>query len=116
MNWQHLDPNMDIEHVRDLTDYLPGDCRYFKNPDVDPLTPEWQGENTIDLGNETYYGHGIGIRTSDKIIDVLNRFRKDDADTSAYLMNAATNPNYKLLAYNYNLFNSNFQQRFYFYY
>ena len=61
-------------------DYLPGDCRYFNNPDVDPLTPEWQGENAIDLSGGMYYGHGIGIKTADKIIEILNHNRIQDSN------------------------------------
>lgn len=97
MNWQHLDPVLGIQHVRNLPDYLPGDCRYFKNPDVNPETPEWQGENTIDLGNGTYYGHGIGIGTADQIIQALNKNRIPGFETSAYLMNAATRPDFNSL-------------------
>ena len=57
-------------------DYLPGDCVYFKNPDHDLATPEWQGENAILLGNNLFYGHGIGITTAQGIIDELNSNRK----------------------------------------
>lgn len=32
-------------------DLVPGDLVYFKNPQVNPATIEWQGENTIYLGN-----------------------------------------------------------------
>ncbi len=57
-------------------DYLPGDCVYLKNPDHDLATPEWQGENAILLGNNLFYGHGIGITTAQGIIDELNSNRK----------------------------------------
>ena len=79
-------------------DYFPGDYRYFKNPDVNPRTPEWQGENVIDLGDGTYYGHGIGIQTADQMIASLNAYRKPGATRSAYLMDMAGYPDFKYLA------------------
>ncbi|MDD4495708.1 MAG: hypothetical protein PHV32_15450 [Eubacteriales bacterium] len=39
------------------------------------LTPGWQGENAIYLGENRFYGHGAGIAKSDKIIRALNRHR-----------------------------------------
>ncbi|MTI49332.1 MAG: protein-glutamine gamma-glutamyltransferase [Firmicutes bacterium] len=102
MNWHYMDPKLGVNVYRNQSEYLPGDCRYVKNPDVDPLTPEWQGENVIDLGNGRYYGHGIGIRSMDEIIRILNRFRKEDATESAYLMDSATRPDYNRLERLYN--------------
>ncbi|PLT35282.1 protein-glutamine gamma-glutamyltransferase [Bacillus sp. V5-8f] len=67
------------------TDYLPGDCLYFKNPDHHPKTPQWQGENAIMLGENLFYGHGIGITTKEGIIQVLNTKRKPNPVQSAYL-------------------------------
>ncbi|KWW20068.1 hypothetical protein AS888_06525 [Peribacillus simplex] len=67
------------------TDYLPGDCVYFKNPEHDEKTPEWQGENAILLGKNLFFGHGIGITNSKGIIDELNDNRKSNATISAYL-------------------------------
>lgn len=98
MNWQHLDNDLGITGYDNIKDYLPGDCRYFKNPDVDPLTPEWKGENVYDLGNGSYYGHGIGIGNAQNIIDELNKNRIKDSQISAYLMDYASRPNYKYLA------------------
>ncbi|CAH0126856.1 Protein-glutamine gamma-glutamyltransferase [Peribacillus sp. Bi96] len=66
-------------------DYLPGDNLYFKNPDHDEDTPEWQGENAILLGQNQFYGHGIGITNSQGIIDELNGNRKPNASISAFL-------------------------------
>ncbi|MCU6602386.1 protein-glutamine gamma-glutamyltransferase [Peribacillus frigoritolerans] len=66
-------------------DYLPGDCVYFKNPDHDEATPEWQGENAILLGRNLFYGHGIGITTAQGIINELNSNRKPYATISAFL-------------------------------
>ncbi|USK73765.1 protein-glutamine gamma-glutamyltransferase [Peribacillus frigoritolerans] len=71
--------------VRQGRDYLPGDCVYFKNPDHDLATPEWQGENAILLGRNLFYGHGIGITTAQGIIDELNSNRKPYATISAFL-------------------------------
>lgn len=98
MDWQRIDPDLGVNYYVNLPDYLPGDCRYFKNPDVDPLTPEWQGENAIDLSRELYYGHGIGIVTGERIIEVLNMNREPGSETSAYLLDSATRPDFKHLA------------------
>lgn len=95
MNWQDMDELMGISTYRKLPDYIPGDCRYFRNPDVNPLTPEWQGENAIDLGNDKYYGHGIGITNAEGIIEALNRNKVEDSQISAYLMDTATRPYFK---------------------
>ena len=35
MNWRDMDPLIDPATHRGLADYLPGDCRYVRNPDVD---------------------------------------------------------------------------------
>ncbi|WP_220126991.1 protein-glutamine gamma-glutamyltransferase [Bacillus sp. B4EP4a] len=66
-------------------DYSPGDCVYFKNPEHDESTPEWQGENAILLGNNLFYGHGIGITSAQGIITELNSNRKPFATISAFL-------------------------------
>lgn len=90
MNWHHIDPLMTgIAMIRKEADYLPGDRRYFANPDVDPTTPEWQGENVIDLNGTLYYGHGVGIYNAKDIIRMLNRNRASGADDSAYLVDGA---------------------------
>lgn len=98
MDWQHIDNDLRVDYYANEKDYLPGDCRYFKNPDVNPVTPEWQGENAIDLGDGTYYGHGIGIRKAEGIIAALNKRRKDGATRDAYLINSATRPDFMYLA------------------
>lgn len=99
MNWRYIDRLLrDIGFMKYSKDYFPGDRRYFDNPDVDPLTPYWQGENVIDLSGGLYYGHGIGIQNADTIIRVLNDNRKEDADEAAFLMNSASRPNFKNLA------------------
>lgn len=101
MNWQRLDRDLGVRSVDTPPDYLPGDCRYFRNPDVDPETPQWQGENTIDLGSDMYYGHGIGIAPARVIIAALNRKRIPGSTESAYLMEVATRPDFRHLAFLY---------------
>jgi protein-glutamine gamma-glutamyltransferase len=85
----HYDQDLSIK-TRYGTDYIPGDCLYFDNPDVDPKTPHWQGENAIYLGEDMYFGHGIGIRSKQEMIRVLNRLRKPGATKSAYLLEQTT--------------------------
>jgi protein-glutamine gamma-glutamyltransferase len=99
MNWHSLDPVIrEIGAPREAGDILIGDRAYFKNPDVNPKTPEWQGENVIVLPDELYYGHGIGIMNANRIIRALNQNRKSGASRSAYLMQSVSRPNYKRLA------------------
>lgn len=75
----------------------PGDLVYFKNPDHAPETPEWQGENAVVLANDLYYGHGIGIRTSEEMIVALNRKRIPQSVTSAYLSDEVLHPDFEYL-------------------
>ncbi|MGH4124377.1 MAG: protein-glutamine gamma-glutamyltransferase [Clostridium sp.] len=99
MNWHYIDDLLeDAGYLEKRSDYLPGDRRYFVNPDVNPLKPEWQGENVIDLGNELYFGHGIGIGNAEEIIIELNKFRIKEAKSSAYLLDSAARLDFKSLA------------------
>ena len=42
MNWHHIDKLLkEVGLMKKRMDYIPGDRRYFVNPDVDPLTPQW---------------------------------------------------------------------------
>lgn len=94
----------DWEYDRDLglssrsgTDMLPGDVVYFKNPEFNPNTPEWQGENAVVLGGDRYYGHGIGITSASQIIHALNRMRKPGASQSAYRTDSVVRPDFSYL-------------------
>ena len=87
-DWQ-TDDDLPI-HTRRGNDYLPGDCLYFNNPQFDPNKSQWRGENVIDLGNALYYGHGIGIKNAEGMIEALNKRRKPDATESAYLLSQVT--------------------------
>ncbi|WP_309119182.1 protein-glutamine gamma-glutamyltransferase [Paenibacillus sp.] len=80
------------------TRFVPGDCLYFDNPDVDPATMQWQGENVIYMGGDSYYGHGIGIRSADAIVAKLNEHRRPGAFRSAFLLPQTTRPTYMKLA------------------
>ena len=98
MNWHSLHRYLrDTGAMTRRGDYLPGDRRYFVNPDVNPETPEWQGENTIDLGGGLYYGHGMGTHKADKIIRELNANRKDGAARDAHLIQTSARPDFKRL-------------------
>ena len=99
MNWNDINPELrEIGLMHRTGDELAGDRRYFANPDVDPKTPEWQGENVIDMGDGTYYGHGIGRYRAGRIIDALNENRRDDAERGAYLMDSAGRPDFRRLS------------------
>ncbi|WP_379966906.1 protein-glutamine gamma-glutamyltransferase [Ectobacillus sp. sgz5001026] len=86
--WDY-DKNLKLITKTDGT-IIPGDITYFKNPQVDPLTIEWQGENTIYLGDDFHYGHGVGMSTSDQVINTLNLRRKPNAFLTAYITNFIT--------------------------
>lgn len=96
MDW-HYDMDLGINSYRSQSDNIPGDCRYFKNPQVSLKALQWQGENAIDLGDGTYYGHGIGLQDADNIIKALNRNRRRGATKEAYLMDSATRPDFRHL-------------------
>ncbi|HEY8805294.1 MAG TPA: protein-glutamine gamma-glutamyltransferase [Clostridium sp.] len=103
MNWHYIDDILeDAGYLEKRSDYLPGDRRYFDNPDVDPVKPEWQGENVIDLNNGIYFGHGIGVENADEMIKELNEFRIKEAKTSAYLIDSAARLDFRALADVYN--------------
>lgn len=65
-------------------DYIPGDVLYFHNPDYKYHV--WIGENTVYLGKNLYFGHGVGMGSKEEIIEALNTLRKPNATRSAYLL------------------------------
>ncbi len=95
----HWNYDMDLRLTNlPVPGFLPGDVLYFRNPDVNPNTPEWQGENAVDMGGGLYFGHGIGITTADRIIFHLNNHRAPGAQRSAYLMETAVRPDFRYLS------------------
>lgn len=93
----HVDPDLGIQSIH--TDhFLPGDVVYFNNPDFDPETYWWRGENAVVLEDGTYFGHGLGIGTAEQIIQALNKMRKPGSNQSAYLINSVIRPSFKQLA------------------
>ncbi|MGL4821246.1 MAG: protein-glutamine gamma-glutamyltransferase [Bacilli bacterium] len=78
--------------------YCPGDVVYFKNPQVHPATPEWQGENTVYLDDGMYYGHGTSIAPAEQIVWKLNLHRMPYATISAYISDQITHMNADAMA------------------
>lgn len=105
MNWHYIDKILvDVGYITKRSDYFPGDRRYIVNPDVNPVKPEWQGENVMYLGDDIYFGHGIGIKNINEIISSLNKYRIEGANRTAYLLDSAARINFKDLADRYNKF------------
>lgn len=76
----------------------PGDVLYFKNPEVNPDERIWQGENVIKMGDDRYFGHGIGMETGEGIISTLNKHRASGATESAYLEDQFIYPSFGALS------------------
>lgn len=82
--------------TREGTDFIPGDVVYFHNPDY--KYPVWIGENAVMLGNNQYFGHGIGIETKEGMIKALNTLRKDNPTRTAYLLSQYSRLDFKYLS------------------
>jgi len=93
----NVDQDLGLTTIR-TRQFIPGDVLYFDNPEVHPLTPQWQGENVVFMGNGLYYGHGVGIRSAREIIMALNSKRAPFAIQSAYLLDQASRPDYVRLS------------------
>ncbi|WP_432360659.1 protein-glutamine gamma-glutamyltransferase [Sporosarcina sp. UB5] len=89
----NADPNLGLRRYT-THDFLPGDVVYFNNPDFDPATPQWRGENAVVLEDGTFFGHGIGILTAEQMIRALNKLRKPESNQSAYLTTEVARPSF----------------------
>lgn len=95
-DWNY-DSNLRMITTFEKSDMQPGDIVYFKNPDHDPEKPEWQGENAVMLGNDRYYGHGLGIKDSSEMIAALNKKRVPGSRISAYFTDEALHPDFSYI-------------------
>lgn len=93
-DWQY-DRDLRLVTTYNKDEAYPGDVLYFKNPEHDDDTPEWQGENVIMLDDNLYFGHGIGIESGQDIIAALNRMREPGSTISAYLQDLVVYPDYE---------------------
>ncbi|RST76250.1 protein-glutamine gamma-glutamyltransferase [Siminovitchia acidinfaciens] len=75
--------------------FLPGDVLYVNNPDFDRKTPQFRGINAVLLNDGRLFGHGFNIRTSQEMIQILNKKRKPDSHQSAYITKLVTRPSFK---------------------
>jgi protein-glutamine gamma-glutamyltransferase len=94
--WVH-DKDLRFITINNSRESYPGDILYFNNPDFNPDTPEWRGENVVKFDENLYYGHGIGIINAEGIIARLNKLRKPNSTRSAYLLEQASYPDFKYL-------------------
>jgi protein-glutamine gamma-glutamyltransferase len=92
-DWQY-DSDLRLIVDKNARESFLGDVLYFKNPEFNPDTPQWQGENVVKLSDDMYYGHGIGIGSASMIIASLNENRRRGAVQSAYLMDEVVYPDF----------------------
>ncbi|WP_336775963.1 protein-glutamine gamma-glutamyltransferase [Paenibacillus sp. MMO-58] len=95
-DWNH-DGDLWFITTHNKNESYPGDVMYFRNPDFDHETPEWQGENVVKLSDNLFFGHGIGIESGEQIVSALNRMREPFSTESAYLDDLVVHPNFQHL-------------------
>ncbi|MGG3890840.1 protein-glutamine gamma-glutamyltransferase [Metabacillus fastidiosus] len=93
----HADPDLGV-YTYYANRFLPGDVVYFKNPDFNRKTPWYRGENAVAMSNGEFFGHGLGIRTTEEMIGFLNKQRRPGSNQSAYLTKLVTNPSFQRLS------------------
>lgn len=92
-SWEH-DSDLHLITIKGKRESFSGDVLYYSNPDYDPKTPQWQGENVVKMPGNLLYGHGIGIKNEAGIVRELNEHRKKGSSRSAYLLDQVTYPNF----------------------
>lgn len=85
---EHVSPRLSV----------PGDVLYFDNPEHAIDKPEWQGLNVVVLGEDLFYGHGLGIASGWEIVAGLNRLRRPGASVSAHLLDLIVYPDFLYLS------------------
>ncbi|RUT45181.1 protein-glutamine gamma-glutamyltransferase [Paenibacillus anaericanus] len=95
-DWNY-DKDLRLISTNNANEAYTGDVLYFQNPDHDPRTPEWQGENVVKLADDLYFGHGIGITTSEQILSALNSRRRPGSTTPAFLTDQVVHPDFDYL-------------------
>ncbi|GGH37083.1 protein-glutamine gamma-glutamyltransferase [Paenibacillus segetis] len=95
-DWNY-DKDLQLVSNNGVKEAYPGDVLYFQNPDHNPKTPEWQGENVIKLADDLYFGHGIGITSSEDILSALNARRTPGSTTPAFLTDQVIHPDFEYL-------------------
>ncbi|MCM3617221.1 protein-glutamine gamma-glutamyltransferase [Sutcliffiella horikoshii] len=93
----HFDSDLVMQST-DTYHFIPGDVVYFNNPDFNPMTFWWRGENAVVMGDGKFFGHGLGIEDADYIIEFLNGTRKPDSSKPAYLTDYVARPSFNHLA------------------
>ncbi|WP_332696396.1 protein-glutamine gamma-glutamyltransferase [Halalkalibacter lacteus] len=93
----HADSDLGLHNVY-TNHFLPGDVIYFNNPDFHPQIYWLRGQNAVDLGDGTFFGHGFGIMTVEQMIQTLNENRKPQSNHSAYLLDSVTRLDFSHLA------------------
>ena len=87
----HADPDLGI-YTYYANHFSPGDVVYFMNPDFHPKTSWYRGVNAVSMSDGKFFGHGIGIKTAEEMIEFLNKQRRPESNQSAYLTRLVTNP------------------------
>lgn len=98
----HSDSGIGVHNIK-TRHFLPGDVAYIENPDFNPDTPWWRGENVVVLDDGMYFGHGIGIGNAEQMILALNQTRKHGSHQSAYFLDFVTRPSFKQVMNTVNL-------------
>lgn len=77
--------------------FIPGDVMYINNPGYDRRTPQFRGINAVLLEDGRLFAHGFNIRSSEEMIQILNKKRYSGSYQSAYQTKLLTRPSFKYL-------------------
>ncbi|MFZ3579693.1 protein-glutamine gamma-glutamyltransferase [Virgibacillus sp. DJP39] len=88
-SWE-ADSDLGIQNTK-VKEPIPGDIVYFNNPDY--VKPQWRGENSVFLGDNLYYGHGMGILSKNDMIEQLNRLGESNEE-DAHMLDKIVRPSF----------------------